>query len=210
MPSVENMTTTASATGADTGSSAGVGRGVLRQLAVDSGYVLLGFPLALVSFIVLIVGVALSAGLMVTVTGLPILAGTLYAARSFADIERLRMPAVLRQPRVRPSYRTVEPGASAWRRIFVPISDGQSWLDLAHGILRLIVAVGTFAITVSWWAGAVGGSLYWAYDWTIPSGPNDEGLHELLGLGDTDLARIGLNTALGVFFLITLPVVVRG
>lgn len=208
MPSVENMTTTATAAGADADPDAG--RSVLRQLAIDSGYVLLGFPLALASVLVLIVGFSLSVGLMVTVTGLPILAGTLYAARSFADIERLRMPAVLQQPRVRPNYRTAEPGASAWRRILVPITDAQSWLDLAHGILKVIISIGTFVITVTWWASAIGGSLYWAYDWTLPTGPNDEGLHELLGLGDTPVARIGLNTALGLFFLITLPLVVRG
>lgn len=213
MPSVENMTTTATTVDAGVAPDTGATRTVLRQLLIDSGYLLLGFPLALVSFILLIVGTALSAGLMVTVTGLPILAGTLYAARSFADIERLRMPAVLRQPRVRPNYRVVEPGASAWRRIFVPITDAQSWLDLAHGILKLVVAIGTFVITVTWWAGAVGGSLYWAYDWMLPyglEGPDVEGLHELLGLGNSPAARIGLYTALGAFFLITLPVVVRG
>ncbi|AVT30064.1 histidine kinase [Plantactinospora sp. BC1] len=209
MPSVENMTTT-TATSVAVGAEPGAGRSVLRQLAIDSGYVFLGLPLALASFVVLVAGTALSAGLAVTVTGLPILAGTLYAARGFADIERLRMPAVLRQPRVRPNYRTAEPGASMWRRIFVPIADAQSWLDLAHGWVRLIVALGTFVITAVWWLGAIGGSLYWAYDWAIPQGPNDEGLHELLGLGDSAAARIGLNTALGVFFLITLPLVVRG
>ena len=40
--------------------------------------------------------------------------------------------------------------------------------------------------------------------------PDNQDLHQLLGLGDSATARIGLNTALGVFFLITLPLVVRG
>ncbi|MEU8125928.1 sensor histidine kinase [Micromonospora sp. NPDC049049] len=183
-----------------------------RQLFVDSGYVLLGLPLGLTSFIVLVVGLSVGVGLVVTVIGLPILSGTLYAARGLADIERLRMAAVLRQPRIRPNYRLPEAGANAWRRIFVPIRDAQSWLDLAHGILRLIAAVGTFVVTLSWWAAAIAGSLYWAYDWAIPhpSGEGDQDLAQLLGLGDSTTARIGLNTALGVFFLITLPIVVRG
>jgi len=200
--------TAITAAGADT--DRGASSSVLRQLGIDSGYVLLGFPLALASFIVLIVGLAVGAGLVVTVIGLPILAGTLYAARGWADIERLRLPAVLRQPRIRPQYRTPEPGASAWRRIFVPIADTQSWLDLAHGLLKLFVVLGTFVITVVWWAGAIAGSLYWAYDWAIPRGEGDQQLNELLGLGDSAAARIGLNSALGLFFLITLPVVVRG
>ncbi|MFC0503658.1 sensor histidine kinase [Micromonospora costi] len=183
---------------------------VSRQLFLDSGYVLLGFPLALASFIVLVVGLSLGVGLVVTVIGLPILSGVLHAARGFADIERLRLPGVLGQPRVRPTYRTADPGANTWRRIFVPISDTQSWLDLAHGILKLIVAVGTFVVTVTWWAGAIGGSLYWAYDWALPHGPDDTDLPELLGLGSSTAARVGLNTAIGIFFLITLPIVIRG
>ncbi|MEU4676410.1 sensor histidine kinase [Micromonospora sp. NPDC023737] len=183
---------------------------VTRQLLLDSGYVLLGLPLALASFVVLLAGTALGIGLMVTVIGLPVLAGTLYAARGLADIERLRLPSVLHQPRVRPHYRAAEPGASAWRRIFVPIADAQSWLDLAHGIFKLIVTLTTFVVTVVWWAGAVGGTLYWAYDWALPRSPDETDLAELLGLGSSTLSRVGLYTAVGVFFLITLPIVVRG
>ncbi|MET8305880.1 MULTISPECIES: sensor histidine kinase [unclassified Micromonospora] len=181
-----------------------------RQLFVDSGYVLLGLPLALASFVVLVVGLAVGVGLVVTVIGLPILSGTLYAARGLADIERLRLPAVLRQPRIRPHYRLAEAGANAWRRIFVPMRDAQSWLDLAHGILRLIVAVITFVVALVWWAAAAAGSLYWAYDWALPRSDGDSDPAQLLGLGDSTTARIGLTTAVGVFFLITLPIVVRG
>ncbi|MBQ0903976.1 sensor histidine kinase [Micromonospora sp. U21] len=181
-----------------------------RQLFVDSGYVLLGLPLALTSFIVLVVGLAVGVGLVVTVIGLPIISGTLYAARGLADIERLRLPAVLHQPRIRPHYRLPEVGANAWRRIFVPMRDAQSWLDVAHGVLRLIVSVITFVVALVWWAAAVTGSLYWAYDWTLPRGEGDSDLAQLLGLGDSTTARIGLTTAIGVFFLITLPIVVRG
>ncbi|WP_433344827.1 sensor histidine kinase [Micromonospora sp. CA-111912] len=183
---------------------------VPRQLLHDSNYVLLGLPLALASFVVLLVGLALGLGLVVTVIGLPVLAGTLYVARGLADIERLRLTAVLGQARIRPDYRQPEPGAGAWRRIFMPIRDAQSWLDLAHGILKLIVSLLTFVVTVVWWAGTLLGCLYWAYDWALPQGPDNQGLNELLGLGDSPAARIGLNTAIGVFFLITLPMVVRG
>ncbi|MEU6074531.1 sensor domain-containing protein [Micromonospora sp. NPDC047074] len=184
---------------------------ISRQLLLDSGYVLLGLPLALASFVVLLPGLVAGVGLGVTVIGLPVLSGTLYAARGLADIERLRLPAVLHQSRIRPQYRLPEPGASAWRRILVPMGDAQSWLDLAHGILKLIVAIVTFVVTLAWWAGAVAGTLYWAYDWALPHGePDDVGLPQLLGLGDSTIARIGLHTALGLFFLITLPIVARG
>jgi signal transduction histidine kinase len=206
--SVKNMTS-ATATAGPT-SDAGTAPTILRQLAVDTGYILLGFPLAVVSFVVLITGLALGAGLAVTVVGLPILAGTLYAARGFADVERLSLPRVLRVPVPRPRYRVVAPGTGRWRRVILPLTDGQSWFDLLYGCLRLIVAVLAFGFTVTWWAGALGGTLFWAYDWAIPYGPDDVQLSELIGLGDSTAARVGLNTAIGMFFLLTLPLVVRG
>ncbi|SCL14279.1 sensor histidine kinase [Micromonospora inyonensis] len=184
--------------------------GLPRRLLTDSGYVLLGLPLAVASFVVLLVGFVLGLGLLVLVVGLPVLTGTLYAARGLADIERLRLAAVRRQPRIRPRYRLPEPGATAWRRIFLPMRDVQSWLDLAHGILRLPVAIVTFVLTLVWWAVAATGVLYWTYDWAIPRAPGDTNLNELIGLGDTTAIRIGLHTAIGLFFLLTLPVVVRG
>ncbi|BCB80142.1 sensor histidine kinase [Phytohabitans flavus] len=206
MPSVDDMTTTALAS---VSAEPSARRPMLRQLAADSGYVLLGFPIAVASFIVLMTGLAAGVGLGITVIGLPILAGALYAARAFADMERLRMPLVLRQDRVRPHYRTAEEGASVWRRVITPIVDAQSWLDLAHGIIKLPVSVCAFLVTVIWWAGAIGGCLYWSYAWAIPNGPDDQDLAELLGLGDSIGARIAMYSAFGVFFLITLPVVVR-
>ncbi|GLY23585.1 sensor histidine kinase [Micromonospora sp. NBRC 101691] len=184
--------------------------GLPRRLLTDSGYVLLGLPLALASLVVLLVGLALGLGLVVLVVGLPVLTGTLYAARGLADIERLRLAAVRRQPRIRPRYRLPEPGATAWRRIFLPMRDIQSWLDLAHGIFRLPVAIVTFVLTITWWAVALTGTLYPTYDWAIPHPPENVDLNELLGLGDTTRARVGVHTAIGLFFLLTLPIVVRG
>ncbi|MFC7547337.1 sensor histidine kinase [Plantactinospora sp. GCM10030261] len=183
-----------------------------HQLAVDSAYLFVGLPLAAAGFVILVAGFALGTGLAVTVIGLPIIAGTLYVARGLADLERRRMAPVLRRPRIRPRYREAASGAGAWRRIITPIADVQSWLDLAYGIFGFVVAIATGVVALAWWVAALVGSLYWAYDWAIPysSDPNEVTLGELLGLGDSTASRIGLNTALGLFFLITLPLVVRG
>ncbi|NJP31410.1 sensor histidine kinase [Micromonospora thermarum] len=102
-------------------------RSVARQVLRDSGYVLFGLPLALVGFVLAVAGISLTAALLVTTLGLPVLAGTLYGA----------------------------------------------------------------------------------YDWAIPRGPDDQDLSQLLGMGDGTGARIFLNSAIGVFFLFTLPLVAR-
>jgi putative sensor protein len=77
-------------------------RGWWRQLGIDTGYVLAGFPLSIVAFVVVLPGLALGAALLVVWVGLPVLVLTLFASRGFATAERVRLPAVLRQPLPRP------------------------------------------------------------------------------------------------------------
>ncbi|MFJ8580399.1 sensor histidine kinase [Micromonospora sp. NPDC093277] len=184
--------------------------GLAGQLMRDSGYVLASLPLAIVGFVLAVTGISLTAGLLVTTLGLPVLAGTLYAARLLADLERFRLPAVLRQPRVRPTYLTPRPRSGYWRRLLVPLRDPQSWLDLLHAFLKLLVTLPTFVVLLVWWALAITGTLYFTYDWAIPRGPGDQDLSELLGMGDGAGARIALNTAIGLFCLLSLPLVARG
>jgi signal transduction histidine kinase len=182
--------------------------GMLRRLGTDTLYVLTGLPLALASFIIGVVGFSLGVGLLVTIIGLPVLTGTLYAARAFAQLERRLAPVPTPWPfRVR--YNTVGPETSVWRRVLAPLVDPQSWLDLAFSLLRLPVTLISVPITLTWWTGAVGGSLYGMYDWALPTEPGD-GLAPLLGLGEAPATRIALHTAIGLFFLVTLPIVVRG
>jgi signal transduction histidine kinase len=122
----------------------------------------------------------------------------------------LRIPAVLRRPLIRPTYRAAPPGAGIWKRMITPLAQGQFWLDLTHGILRFPIAVATFSIVVSWWATAIAGTLTVAWDWSIPRGPDNTSLAQLIGLGDSTFARIGFQTVVGLVCLISLPIVVRG
>jgi signal transduction histidine kinase len=184
-------------------------RTVVRQLGVDSLYLVLGFPLAVASFSVAVVGVSVGAGSLFLI-GIPVLTGALYAARAFADLERHSVGRVLRQPQKRPYYRPTRPGTGKLQALFTPITQPQYWLDLLHGFLRFPVSTFTFVVTVTWWAGALGGIFYFAYDWALPHTGDDQQLHELLGLPDTPGARIAFNTAAGLFFLFTLPLIVRG
>ncbi|GGM31828.1 histidine kinase [Micromonospora sonchi] len=183
---------------------------VHRQLLLDSGYVLSGMPLGLAAFVLAVAGISLSSGLLVVAIGLPVLAGSLQVVRSLADFERLRIATLLRQPLVRPDYLTPDPSEGIWRRSLVPVRDTQSWLDLLHALVRPMVELSTFAVVLTWWAGAVGGMLYPAYFWALPDGPDNQDLSELLGMGDGVAARLALNLSIGLFFLLTLPLVARG
>jgi len=193
---------------ADTPTANPVAR-VFRQLGVDTAYSLVGFPVAIVAFVLVVTGFSLGVGLLITVIGFPVLVGMVYVARGFAHVERARIPAVLGQPRVTPIYKVSGPDAGFWRRMFTPLSDVQSWLDALHAIVRLPVAIASFSVTVTWWAIALGGLTMPLWDWSIPRGTDNTDLPELLGLGDDTRTRLLFYAATGVVAALTLPWVVR-
>jgi signal transduction histidine kinase len=183
---------------------------MVRQAAVDTGYLLIGFPLAVISFVVIVTGLSVGAS-MFFIVGLPLLILTLYASRGFAELERLRIRPVLRVPVARPAYRPAPPGATTMRRLVAPIIDGQYWLDLLHGVLVFVVATVTFTVMVAWWSSAFAGityPLYGRFGTGIVVGNRQ--LPEVIGMGDSTLARVVLYTSMGFFFLGTAPLIMRG
>jgi signal transduction histidine kinase len=182
---------------------------ILRQSVMDTAYLVVGFPLGLIAFILTMTLFWLGVGTLVIVAGFPILMTAIFAARLFADIERLRLPSVLHAPARRPRYRSAPAGSGFWRRLFTPLADGQSWLDLTHAFFHWILATIGFCFAVAWWAGGLGGVTSVLWDWSIPRGPGDHDLNTLIGLGSGAGWRIGLSTFIGVVFLVTLPMVLR-
>ncbi len=156
------------------------------------------------------VGFWLGVGMFITVLGIPIVAGTLFLARGFATVERARTAPVLGRRLPHPGYKHGKPDDGFFRRMFRPMTDGQSWLDLLHGMFRFIPSTIAFSFVVTWWAGALGGLTAPLWDWAIPRGPDNQDLPELIGLGTGDGWRIGFNLAAGLFFALTLIPVVRG
>ena len=67
------------------------GPGTLRSLGRDSLYLLLGLPITIASFSVLVTGLSLAGGLLVTVIGIPVATATLAAAVGFGRLERARL-----------------------------------------------------------------------------------------------------------------------
>ncbi len=186
-----------------------VARGLLAQLGIDTAYVLIGFPLGVVAFVLMVTGLSLGGGLLITLLGIPVLVATLFAARGLAEVERLRILAVLRQSRLRVQYRQAPPGSGWWRRMFTPLGDIQAWLDVLHGFLRFPVSVATFVVVVTWWSCALGGLTYIFWDWALPHDEANSELPELLGFADTAANRISVYLIIGVVFTLTLPFVVR-
>ncbi|RCG23976.1 sensor histidine kinase [Sphaerisporangium album] len=181
-----------------------------KRLGADTRYTLLGLPLAILSFCLLVPGLAAGTGLVVVWIGLPVLALTLVAARGLANVERSRLPEILGRPVALPRRKSA-PAGSRWpRRMIQPVLDMQSWLDLLHGIVVFPVAIVTFVVTVTWWALALTGLTYPLYGWITSSIPGNVQLPELLGLGRGYTVDSLFYVALGAIAGLTLPLVLRG
>jgi signal transduction histidine kinase len=188
-------------------------RSVLRQAGMDTRYALVGFPVAVIGFCLLITGFALGVGLIPLFgVGLLVLAATLLVARGFAELERRQLPEVLGHPVAHPRYPRTPEGAGQIRRLLNPLTNGQAWLDLLHGIVIFPFAILAFVLTVTWWAVAITGLLYPLYGWILQRIPPDENreLPELLGFPDTLFVNTVFNMSVGLVFALTLPLVLRG
>ncbi|GIJ48568.1 histidine kinase [Virgisporangium aliadipatigenens] len=180
-----------------------------RRVLPDSVYALAGLPYGLVSFAVLIAGTAIGIASLVTVVGVPILAGTLLLARAFAEGERRALAAVSGLPYEPVEYKRVPPGAGVWRRIITPLTDGQCWLDLAHGLIAFPAGLSAFFLAVLWWVLTLGGCTYALWSWSVPDSDEDIRLPELLGLPDTWFSDVTVHTGLGLVAAASLPLVLR-
>ena len=177
-----------------------------RRLGRDTTYVLLGLPLAVVSFSLVVTGLALSLGLLITLLGIPVAVGTLLLARGLALLERGRLQLLDGAPLVPAGHRRAR--RDGWRGLLDRLRDPQSWLDALHAVVALPVAVLTFSVVVTWWAVTLGGLTYWFWDGFLPD-DGDNGLARLLGW-EQPWAEPALNLLVGVVFALTLMPVVRG
>ncbi|MFB4272744.1 sensor domain-containing protein [Nonomuraea sp. GTA35] len=182
-----------------------------HRLATDTRYTLLGLPMAVLHFAVVVAGISAGLGTAVVFVGLPILAATAAAARNLADFERFALPGVLGRPVARPPYRPAPAWAGWFRRTMNPLAGGQAVLDLLYGILAFPISLAASVVAAVWWIGTLAGLTFPLYGWIIAAIPGvDRSLPELLGLGGGDTTFVVFNTAIGVLFALTLVPVVRG
>ncbi|WP_037682574.1 sensor domain-containing protein [Streptomyces cellulosae] len=180
---------------------------VAHRFRREMGYLLSGLPLGVAGFTVAVTGFALGVSTLVVWIGLPILAGTLRAARALANLERRRVMAVTGTPL--PSQHP-RPAGAGWDGMLRAVREPQSWRDLVHLVVAFPFQVTTFSVALTWTLGGVGELLYGTWSWSLPQGPDDQGLVELIFDNSSRAADIGFNTAIGVFLLATAVPVVRG
>ncbi|RRS02056.1 sensor histidine kinase [Glycomyces terrestris] len=187
----------------------------LRQLGIDTGYLLSMFFIALPSFIIGVVGTVLGVGTAVIWIGVPIAAATMFAMRGMAAAGRSMLPAVLNRELPRPRYKRAPEDASALRRFLTALTDGQSWLNILWAVAVLPVAIAGFAIAVAWWAATIATVTWPLWGWIViaATGESEQGLEiaaTWLGWGDSYLAMSALTLIGGAVMVLTIVPVIRG
>ncbi|MEV7600553.1 sensor domain-containing protein [Kitasatospora sp. NPDC089797] len=133
----------------------------------EVGYVLTGLPMAIVGFAVSIALFCFGLGTVVTVLGLPVLAGLTSAGRGLglAELVRVRGLLALDVPAPAP-VRQVRPGA--WGAITARLADGAGWKAALYQVVMFPWAVFSFTMTLVFLVLGWAMALYPVYHWVFP------------------------------------------
>jgi signal transduction histidine kinase len=138
---------------------------LLRQLALDTVYLVLALPMGILTFTWVVTGWSIGLALLITFIGLPILMITVYASRWLAWIERRRAALVLGEP-IAEVYKRSEGGFFA--RVRTMFSDPSTWKDLAWHLLLLPIGIADFVVAVTAWSVSLGLVSVPAWWWATP------------------------------------------
>lgn len=179
------------------------------RLGRDTRYVLLGFPLAVISFVLVLAGLAVGIGTSVIFVGLVLLSVVLVMARGLAHVDRIRLSDLYGRPVMRLPYSTPPRGAGPMRQLLNPLTCSRAWLDALHALLRLPVSAVAFVVAVVWWSLALGGLLYPLWGWTLYFIPGYTDVGTFVLPEYPALATLVIYMAVGALFALTLPLVLR-
>jgi signal transduction histidine kinase len=118
-------------------------------------YLLLALPLGVAEFTFLVSAISFGFGTVVTLIGIPVLIGTVYAWRWLAELER-RLIHSLVGIEIPSPYRPDPADGRWWSRLTARLADPATWKDLAFLLLRLPLGVLSFTVTVTVLALGVG------------------------------------------------------
>ncbi|MFJ9410289.1 sensor histidine kinase [Streptomyces sp. NPDC101393] len=177
-------------------------------------HLLLSLPMSVVMFSYAITVISLSAGLLVTFLGIPVLAAGLAGSRALGSVERARARALLDLDVADPApLRAAKPGLMGW--VGAVLKSGVSWRHLLYSLLHFPWALFAFVFSVTFWT--VGWSLltYPLWQWTLTDHLGQPGIQMWgdghgNGLYVDSPSEIGITSAIGLLIVLAGPWVIRG
>jgi Putative sensor len=172
----------------------------------ETASLLVALPVGTVWFSLVVSGLALSAGLLVTLVGLPLLVALVYGGRLIGAAERSMARALLDMDL--PSPPPVDRTGSPWRRGRRLLRDGPGWRGLAYGILALPVGIVTFVIAALTWTVAAALAAFPVYGLFI-SGADLDDVPDVLDPFLHGWGRVGSTIGIAVVGVLMLALVPR-
>jgi len=120
-------------------------------------YLLLGLPLGILGFVVVVVGLSVGLGLSVILVGIPVLAATMVSVRALADLEGKLASVLLGAEMQARSPLGGEAEGVGWRWLRTLLSDRHTWMSVTFLLLRLPLGILDFTVAVSVLGLALGG-----------------------------------------------------
>ncbi len=143
------------------------------QTWLNVAYLLISFPLGLIYFVLLITGISLGFGLLITVFGLFILMGVLMMVHGFAIFEAKFTSAMLGF-HISPEPRNRE-AKGFWKRFREILRSSLTWKGLVFLFLRFPLGIFSFSLTISLLAtslGLIAFPILFQYPWFEMDWPN--------------------------------------
>ncbi|GAB3699617.1 sensor histidine kinase [Mariniluteicoccus flavus] len=181
------------------------------RFARDAAYLLLGWPLHLIAFVLVFTLFSVGLATIIIWVGLPILVAAAYAARGFATVERRATGRLLDRDEPRSAYREITT-TSPVGRLLAPLRDPQSWLDVLWVVTGFFVSTITWSLALVWVVGAIGtvAGPVATLILEILLGNEHNGLAELLHLPGGTFTDMVMQFCLGLAFAFTCVPVLRG
>ena len=130
-------------------------------------YLLLALPLGVAEFTFLVTAISFGFGTAITLIGIPVLIGTIWAWRRLAELER-GLFARLVGVEIPSPYRPDPVAARWWSRVGARLADPATWKDLAFLLLQLPLGIVSFTVTTVVLGVGLGALFAPAYSWALP------------------------------------------
>ena len=111
-------------------------------------YLLLALPLGVAEFTFLVTAISFGFSTAITLIGIPVLIGSVYAWRWIAELER-GLIGRLTGVEIASPYRPDPVGGRWWTRFAARLADPATWKDLAFLLLQFPLGILSFSVTVA-------------------------------------------------------------
>ncbi len=149
---------------------------------ISFGFILLNFVLGLFWFVVLVTLISTGLATVITLVGIPLLAGTMLLWIWGARVERMRFNSMLGE-RIMDPYAPL-PDGGLWDKLKTRLRDQHVWMDLLYLFILFPIGLIQFVIAIVWTSVAfsmiAAPSWFWVNDatgdWTINTLPEAIGV----------------------------------